>query len=113
MCDPVKLLKLERATAQLWKPMWTSDEKNIMEVNIGDLVEDSVYANYFLAYLHSKLTSTNSNQLRLEHEGFVFLKDKFLKMLSSRRSVYRRNRFQRCEGIIGRVDDSCGLEDLF
>jgi hypothetical protein len=84
VCDPVKLLKLERATAQLWKPTMNPEEKLAVELAMGEMLEESLYANYFLTFLHCKLTSTNSNQLKLEHEGFVFLKDKFLKMLSSK-----------------------------
>lgn len=82
-CDPIKLLKIERACVQLWKPLMHSDEQNVAELAISELVEDSVYANYFLAFLFCKLTTTSSNQLHIEHAGFVSLKDKFLKMLSS------------------------------
>jgi len=83
-CDPVKLLKMERACVQLWKPIMSSDEQNVAEMAISELVEDSVYANYFLAFLFCKLSTTNSNQIYIEHAGFVSLKDKFLKMLSSK-----------------------------
>lgn len=80
--DPLKLLKIEKYINELCDPFLNSDEKGALDSFMAGTLDSSVLANYFLAYIDFKIELQGSNQLKLDRNSFVVLKDKFLNILS-------------------------------
>ncbi len=84
--DPLNLMRIESSVNHLFRPTLSEEEKQLLDEHLDFLMENNVYANYFLSYLSFRMRCAGSNQMQIDYRGFVGLKDKYLKILSSSRS---------------------------
>lgn len=83
LMDNLDILKIETFINDLWRPVLNMDERKVLDECINDLLNSNLHTNYFLCYINYKMTASGSNQLKIQNNGFVYLKDKFLKILAS------------------------------
>jgi hypothetical protein len=84
--DPLNLMRIESSINNFFRPILTEEERQLLDEHLDFIMETNVYANYFLSYLSYRMRSSGSNQMQIDYRGFVSLKDKYLKTLSSRLS---------------------------
>lgn len=76
-------MRIESSVNHLFRPVLSEDERQLLDEHLDFIMENNVYANYFLSYLSFRMRCSGSNQMQINYRGFVSLKDKYLKMLSS------------------------------
>ena len=81
--DHISLVKIEQFVNELWRPILNPDEKSLLDYSLDTMVSSNTFVNYLMCYLHYKLITSGSNQLKIDSKGFAMLKDKFFKILSS------------------------------
>lgn len=80
--DVFSLMKIEMFVNNLWRNILSEEELKVLDLTMIELFEKNVYANYFLAYINYKIAESGNSQMKVSSQGFVQLKDKFLKILS-------------------------------
>ena len=80
--DQITLMKIEKYVNNLCVQNLTTDENDLLENFIVQIFDKNILVNYFLAYIDFKIELQGSNQLKLDKNAFVVIKDKFLNILS-------------------------------
>ena len=81
--DPLHLMRIESSINHLFRPVLAEEERLLLDEQLDFIMESNPFANYFLSYLSYRMKCSGSNQMQIDYLGFVGLKDKYLKMLSS------------------------------